>query len=99
MVYKSSWSSLGVAADSVSTFPLLITSHFYGRTYCNQKDSLRYDFDPFRWVSLMQGIAVRLGKSGLKVSRIILGMMSYGDPAWLEWVLGEKEAIEHIKFA
>jgi len=42
---------------------------------------------------------VRLGNSGLKVSRIILGMMSYGDPAWQEWVLGEKEAIEHVKFA
>ncbi|KAH8978033.1 aryl-alcohol dehydrogenase [Lactarius hatsudake] len=32
---------------------------------------------------------VRLGKSGLKVSGIILGMMSYGDP----------QAIEHVKFA
>jgi len=42
---------------------------------------------------------VRLGKSGLKVSRIILGMMSYGDPRWQKWVLGEKEAIEHVKFA
>ncbi|KAH9042780.1 aryl-alcohol dehydrogenase [Lactarius pseudohatsudake] len=42
---------------------------------------------------------VRLGKSGLKVSRIILGMMSYGDPRWQPWVLGEKESIEHIKFA
>ncbi|KAH9173067.1 Aldo/keto reductase [Lactarius sanguifluus] len=42
---------------------------------------------------------VRLGKSGLKVSRIILGMMSYGDPRWQPWILGEKEAIEHVKFA
>ncbi|KAH9042779.1 aryl-alcohol dehydrogenase [Lactarius pseudohatsudake] len=42
---------------------------------------------------------IRLGKSGLKVSRIILGMMSYGDPRWQPWVLGEKEAIEHVKFA
>ncbi|KAF8271057.1 Aldo/keto reductase [Lactarius quietus] len=42
---------------------------------------------------------VRLGKSGLKVSRIILGMMSYGDPGWQKWVLGEKEVIEHVKFA
>ena len=48
---------------------------------------------------LTQVIAVRLGKSGLKVSRIILGMMSYGDPGWQEWVLGEKEAVEHVKFA
>jgi len=42
---------------------------------------------------------VRLGKSGLKISKIILGCMSYGDSKWQEWVLGEKEGIEHIKFA
>ncbi|EAL22239.1 hypothetical protein CNBC3770 [Cryptococcus deneoformans B-3501A] len=42
---------------------------------------------------------VRLGNSGLKVSKIILGCMSYGDPEWSEWVLKEKEAIEHIKYA
>jgi aryl-alcohol dehydrogenase-like predicted oxidoreductase len=43
--------------------------------------------------------AVCLGKSGLKVSRIILGMMSYGDSRWQPWVLGEQEAVEHVKFA
>ncbi|WVQ82243.1 hypothetical protein IAT38_004371 [Cryptococcus sp. DSM 104549] len=42
---------------------------------------------------------VRLGKSGLKVSKIILGCMSYGDPEWQDWVLGEKDGIEHIKYA
>ncbi|KAI0262245.1 Aldo/keto reductase [Gloeopeniophorella convolvens] len=42
---------------------------------------------------------VRLGKSGVKVSNIILGMMSYGDARWQPWVLGEKEAVEHVKFA
>ncbi|KAI0250090.1 NADP-dependent oxidoreductase domain-containing protein [Lactifluus subvellereus] len=47
----------------------------------------------------MRSPIVRLGKSGLKVSRIILGMMSYGDPRWRAWVLGENEAIEHVKFA
>ncbi|KAG6894366.1 hypothetical protein C0992_006434, partial [Termitomyces sp. T32_za158] len=41
----------------------------------------------------------RLGNSGLKVSRIILGTMQYGTPQWQEWVLGEEEAIKHIKFA
>ena len=46
-----------------------------------------------------RGFSVRLGKSGLKVSRIILGMMSYGDSRWQQWILGEKEAIEHVKFA
>ncbi|CAE6522337.1 unnamed protein product [Rhizoctonia solani] len=42
---------------------------------------------------------VRLGNSGLKVSRIILGLMSYGSKDWAGWVLGEEEAIEHIKTA
>ncbi|KAG9048192.1 hypothetical protein FS837_000538 [Tulasnella sp. UAMH 9824] len=41
----------------------------------------------------------RLGKSGLKISRLILGCMSYGSPEWQPWVLGEAEGIEHIKAA
>ena len=32
---------------------------------------------------------VRLGKTGLKVSRLCLGCMTYGTPAWREWVLDE----------
>ncbi|GAA2758235.1 aldo/keto reductase [Actinopolymorpha rutila] len=35
---------------------------------------------------------VRLGSSGLKVSRLGLGMMSYGDPARLRWSLAEDAA-------
>jgi len=35
---------------------------------------------------------VRLGASGLKVSRICLGMMSYGDPASRKWMLPEDVA-------
>jgi aryl-alcohol dehydrogenase-like predicted oxidoreductase len=42
---------------------------------------------------------VRLGSSGLKVSKIILGCMSYGTPDWQKWVLPEQEAIEHIRLA
>ncbi|KAJ7154925.1 Aldo keto reductase [Mycena crocata] len=43
---------------------------------------------------------VRLGSSGLKVSQIILGCMSYGDPEWCgNWVLPEEEASKHIKAA
>jgi aryl-alcohol dehydrogenase-like predicted oxidoreductase len=47
----------------------------------------------------IQGMKVRLGNSGLKVSRIILGTMQYGDKGWQEWVLGEEEAVEHIRAA
>lgn len=35
---------------------------------------------------------LRLGASGLKVSRICLGMMSYGDRRWREWMLDEGRA-------
>ncbi|KAJ3572987.1 hypothetical protein NP233_g2725 [Leucocoprinus birnbaumii] len=42
---------------------------------------------------------VRLGNSGLKVSKIILGCMSYGTPEWQGWVLDEAESLKHIKAA
>ncbi|MGB0388096.1 MAG: aldo/keto reductase [Ardenticatenaceae bacterium] len=43
---------------------------------------------------------VRLGRSGLKVSRICLGMMSYGSKTWRKWVLDEQETVdEHVKRA
>ena len=35
---------------------------------------------------------VNLGKAGMKVSRICLGMMTYGDPRWRSWVLPEDQA-------
>lgn len=34
----------------------------------------------------------RLGGTGLKISRICLGMMSFGDPGSREWILGEDAA-------
>ncbi|KIL64337.1 hypothetical protein M378DRAFT_186761 [Amanita muscaria Koide BX008] len=42
---------------------------------------------------------VRLGNSGLKVSKIILGCMSYGTPEWFSWILPEEESIKQIKAA
>lgn len=43
---------------------------------------------------------MRLGNSGLKVSRIILGTMQYGHKGWQKWVIDdEEEAAKHIKFA
>jgi aryl-alcohol dehydrogenase-like predicted oxidoreductase len=35
---------------------------------------------------------VRLGRSGLTVSRLALGCMSYGDPGWRPWILDEAAA-------
>ena len=42
---------------------------------------------------------VRLGNSGLQVSRICLGMMSFGSKKLREWVLEEEEARPFIKRA
>jgi aryl-alcohol dehydrogenase-like predicted oxidoreductase len=42
---------------------------------------------------------VRLGATGLKVSRICLGMMSYGDAGFREWVLGEPDAEPFVRRA
>ncbi|PWN49449.1 aryl-alcohol dehydrogenase, partial [Violaceomyces palustris] len=42
---------------------------------------------------------VRLGKSGLRVSEIILGCMSYGNKSWAGWVLEGDEALQHMKHA
>jgi aryl-alcohol dehydrogenase-like predicted oxidoreductase len=42
---------------------------------------------------------VRLGNTGLKVSRICLGTMTYGDPAWRDWVLDEQASRPFIKRA
>ena len=42
---------------------------------------------------------VNLGRSGLKVSRLCLGMMSYGSPRWREWVLTEEEGRPFIQRA
>ncbi|KAF8578180.1 hypothetical protein K439DRAFT_1362825, partial [Ramaria rubella] len=40
-----------------------------------------------------------LGASGLKISKVMLGMMNYGSPEWQKWVLEDKEGIEHVKAA
>ncbi|MEE8601071.1 aldo/keto reductase [Euzebya tangerina] len=42
---------------------------------------------------------VRLGTTGLKVSKICLGMMSYGDPGWRDWVLSEADSLPFIESA
>ena len=42
---------------------------------------------------------VRLGRTGLRVSRLCLGMMSYGDPGWRPWILDEAAARPHVRAA
>jgi len=42
---------------------------------------------------------VNLGSTGLKVSRICLGTMTYGSKKWREWVLEEKESLPFFRRA
>jgi aryl-alcohol dehydrogenase (NADP+) len=42
---------------------------------------------------------MNLGKTGLKVSRLALGMMTYGAKSWREWVLEEADARPFVKRA
>src|SRR5688500_11924174 len=42
---------------------------------------------------------VNLGKTGLKVSRLCLGMMSYGTSQWRDWVLNEAEGRPFVQRA
>ncbi len=42
---------------------------------------------------------INLGNTGLKVSRICLGTMTYGDPNWRGWVLNEEQGRPFFKRA
>ncbi len=42
---------------------------------------------------------VRFGNTGMKVSRLCLGMMTYGSKKWREWILEEPEAKPFVKQA
>lgn len=42
---------------------------------------------------------MRLGKTGLQVSRICLGMMSYGSTQWRQWILPESESRPFVQRA
>ncbi len=42
---------------------------------------------------------INLGNTGLKVSRLCLGMMTYGTPKWRDWVLDEEESRPFIQRA
>ncbi|MEQ1755553.1 MAG: aldo/keto reductase [Micropepsaceae bacterium] len=42
---------------------------------------------------------IRLGKTGLKVSRLCLGCMTYGSPTWRDWIMDETSARPYFKQA
>lgn len=42
---------------------------------------------------------VRMGSTGLKISRLCLGTLAYGSKKWREWVLDEEESRPFIRRA
>jgi 1-deoxyxylulose-5-phosphate synthase len=42
---------------------------------------------------------VRFGQTGMKVSRVALGCMTYGTPKWREWVLTEEQSMPFYRRA
>lgn len=40
-----------------------------------------------------------LGTSGLKISKVILGAMSYGSPEWQGWILDEEASLPLLEHA
>ncbi len=42
---------------------------------------------------------LRLGSSGLQVSRIALGCMNYGSKRWRPWMIEEDEARQNFSYA
>src|SRR6476646_6937251 len=44
-------------------------------------------------------LTVNLGRTGLKVSRLCLGTMTYGTPEWRPWVLSEEQSRPFLREA
>lgn len=40
----------------------------------------------------------RLGKSGLKISKVIFGCMSFGSPDWQDWIIDEGKLATRAHF-
>lgn len=44
-------------------------------------------------------LLLSLGDSGLKISKVILGAMSYGSPEWQDWILDEEHSLPLLEHA
>lgn len=48
---------------------------------------------------LLTHLVQSLGNSGLKISKIILGTMSMGNPKWEGWVMNEEQSLPVLEHA
>ena len=70
------------------TTPPFLVRAFHGPFTLSSLNSER--FDSQRSFKIRHMEYVNLGTTGTKVSRICLGMMTYGSSTWREWVLEEE---------
>ncbi|KAG7916885.1 hypothetical protein KL905_004615 [Ogataea polymorpha] len=50
-------------------------------------------YKSFSWKTIPEDLYTRLGNSGLEISRIVLGCMSYGRKAWFDFVLEDEDEV------
>jgi versiconal hemiacetal acetate reductase len=48
---------------------------------------------------LPKSLYANLGRSGLRISKVVLGAMSYGTPEWQGWVLDEAQSLPLLEYA
>ncbi|KAG7891941.1 hypothetical protein KL925_001886 [Ogataea polymorpha] len=53
-------------------------------------------FISFAWNTIPEDIYTRLGSSGLQISKIILGCMSFGKKSWVDFVLEDEDQVFNI---
>ena len=74
-----------------------ITNNYDG---CYERDGIQpVCLTPAPSRTTADNIIHRLGNSGLKISKVILGAMSYGTKQWQDWVLDQEEALPLIEHA
>jgi len=47
----------------------------------------------------LKATVTRLGKTGMQVSRLCIGCMSFGSPIWQQWIIDEEASLPIIKRA
>ncbi|KAG7877116.1 hypothetical protein KL925_005083 [Ogataea polymorpha] len=50
----------------------------------------------FKWSTIPEELYTRLGASGLQISKIVLGCMSYGRKSWFDYVIDDEERVFEI---
>ncbi|KPI40203.1 Versiconal hemiacetal acetate [Cyphellophora attinorum] len=48
---------------------------------------------------ISKNLYANLGRSGLRISKVVLGAMSYGTPDWQGWVLDEAQSLPLLEYA